>query len=367
MVQRMTLPLALLVLSMGNARGASPALDGLEGRAAVAGNPRTALVLFVDSQDPMNPSISPKDLRTSSANILATVLERDGHQVLTYPEIEPLMRRSGMRSALDLPAEFLRELDSENWIAHLVITQLVIYADRVVLLARGLDIESRELHWADTAESSIAPDFWSDPERAIRNWNELMTGLGKSLGAQWSEEPSGMAGPTLVLLPAEPIGLAEQSAALTTQALLGALLESRRYRIPDPALVRNALTSRGYDPRLLDAAGRAELMDLFAPSVLLAPEVVSFEAGSRTGAAPIGEPESDGAPPPIAASRSPLYLQVLVVAGDTGLVTAAESAYLKPDDPLGLFGLVRRVPLARRFENAARQIVQRLQVRGGSI
>ena len=359
--------LSFLGLSAGMVRGAGPASDGLEDRTAGTESSRTALVVFVDYQDYVDPGVPAGELRISSAKSLAVVLEGSGHQIFTYPEIEPLMRRWGMRSPLDLPSGFLRELRSENSIDHLVVAQLVIHRDRALLLARGLESESGELDWTSAAEAAIDPDFWSDHEHAVQNWNELVTGLGEDLETRWSRDPAETEGPTLVLFPAESIGLAEESAALTTHALLGALLESRQYRIPDPGLVRDVLTSRGHDPSLLDRAGRAELTARFAPSALLVPAVVSFGAGPANGATLIEEFAFDDDRPPVSASRSPLYLQVLAVACDGGQVEAAESAYLEPDDPAGLFGILRRVPLSRRFEAGARQIVQRLQARGGSI
>ena len=70
---------------------------------------------------------------------------------------------------------------------------------------------------------------------------------------------------------------------------------------------------------------------------------------------------------PISSARSPLYFQVLAVDCASGQVRSADAVYLEPDDAVGLFGLTRHVPLAKRFEEAAAEIVEQMQKRGGNL
>lgn len=326
---------------------------------------RTALMVFLDYEQNVVPMASPTELRLAGAGSLAADLEARGQEVLTYPEIEPAMQSWGARSDLDLPAGLLATLVEKDAVDNVMIVRIILYRDRILLLARGLDATTGNLYWADAEEIQLEDEFWTDEETTIARWKGHITSLGKHLDERWTRTGSVDAGTTIVVLPLRPIGLGEQSAALASHALLGVLLSTGTYRIPDPALVQTVLRSQGLDPLALGHAGREGLQARFAPASLVAPELVSFESAPPSGVNLIEEDGNDASP--ASASRKPLYFQVLGVDCGTGQVLGAEAVYLEPDNPVGLFGVSRQIPLARRFEDGAKRIVQNLRARGGSI
>jgi hypothetical protein len=94
---------------------------------------------------------------------------------------------------------------------------------------------------------------------------------------------------------------------------------------------------------------------------------VTFASRGAAGFPQAEQFGDDDVPSPVSASSSSLYLQVLTIDCETGQARAAEAVYLEPDDPVGLFGVLRQIPVARRFEDGARRIVRNLLARGGSI
>ena len=326
---------------------------------------RTALLVFVDYKENVDPVASPATLRIAGAQGVSAWLEHHGLDVLTYPEIEPAMRKGGVRSADDLPSLFLETLGSDHSIDHVLVARLVIYRDRVLLLARGLACGTGLLQWADAAEVRIDAAIWSQ-ETGAAQWTGVVRKLAGKLQARWSPIPSEDTASTVVLLPLRRIGVGELPAELANHALLRALLVSRHHRVLDPALVQTALRDQGHDPHLLDGSGRAEIVSRFAPSLILAPELVAFESTPSAAVRP-GDEFADGEPSPNSTSRLPLYLQLLAIDVDTGQVRSANAVYLEPDDPVGLFGVSRKIPLARRFERGAEQITRSLDAKGGSI
>jgi len=349
-----------LVISLGAGFGEPARADGREPS-------RTALMVFVDYEDRVEPSLPVSDLRLGGASGLGDWLEGQGHEVLTYPEIEPIMRAWQIRSALDLPYNLLPALGAEHSIDYLMIVRLVLYPDRVLLLGRGLARNSGYLCWASTVEISLPSEFWIQEEGTAEAWNNLIATASAQFTAHWPDAASETPGSTLVLLPLRPVGLGSESADIATHSILGSLLETKLWQIPDPAMVRSVLRDGGHDPRRLDEAGRAELSIWFDPVALLVPNLLSFET-LVTRAVPFVV--EDAAPTKVALAaeaKVPLYLQVLLLDCGTGRVRSAMAAYLKPDDPTGLFGFDKTVPLARRFEFGADQIVEKLKRTGGKI
>ncbi|MEZ4651499.1 MAG: hypothetical protein R3E97_22425 [Candidatus Eisenbacteria bacterium] len=358
----------LVMLSAGLLLGASVATNVRcqEPPAVQAAGTPTALMVFIDYEGAVRPDLSPTELRVEAAHALAARISPDGQGVLSYPEIEPSMRVWGVRTAGDLSNDLLHALGAEYGIETVVLSRLVVFSDRLLLLSRGIDRKSGTVAWAEIDETSLSDDFWKPGHLDMERWRSAVAKLDP-IG---NRGPSGSGvdeAPTALVLPLRPFGLSPHSGELASHALLEALLSSNRFRIPDPSLVRNVLRAKGHDPSMLDVDGRNELLTWYEPSALLVPDLLTFET------APISSPTITefGVEPadlsPVSSARSPLYFQVLAVDCATRQVRSADAVYLEPDDSVGLFGLTHHVPLARRFEKAAEEIVEQLQKRGGNL
>jgi len=353
----------------GSGQDTDPGTQAAGAGAAAAPTGRAALLVFLDYEENVRPVAAPGELRLAAAQALASELGRGGTPFITHPQVEPAMRSWGVRSAGDVPHDLLHTLGTELGVGQVVIAQVVLYRQRLLLLARGIDRATGDLRWADVGEASIPARFWEERSDAGM-WSELVTEAATNLNVSDGSAPVPAASdatvPRLAVLPLRFHGLDAQSAAIAEHALLGALLATGHHRVPDPGLVRTVLRSKGFDPLLLGPAGRTELATWFQPAVILAPELLTFElwAAGTAEAEDFGE---EDASTPTASARQPLYFQVVAVDGATGAVRDAQGIYLEPDDPVGLFGFERTKALADRYAEAAGRIVASLEARGSTL
>ena len=354
----------LAATAVATARGEEPSVA--QASTAQGHTTPTALMVFIDYEGAVRPGISPTALRVQAANVLAASLSPDGEGVLTYPEIEPSMRVWGVRTAADLSNDLLHALGSEYGVETVVLSRLVVFSDRLLLLSRGIDRMSGTVAWATIDEAALGEGFWNPEHFDLERWRGAVAKL-EPHGKSTRNGQSAGEGATVLVLPLRPVGLSPHSGELANHALLHALLSSQRFRIPDPSLVRNVLRAKGHDPSMLDMNGRSELLTWYEPSALLVPDLLAFDSEpvSAPNAVDLGIEPVDLSP--ISSARSPLYFQVLAVDCASGQVRSADAVYLEPDDAVGLFGLTRHVPLAKRFEEAAAEIVEQMQKRGGNL
>lgn len=333
-----------------------------------------ALLVFLDYEENVRPSAHPGEIRQAACAALSAELGRSGLTVATHPEVEPALRAWGVRSAGDVPHDLLHTLGAELGVRNVVIAQVVIYRQRLLLLARGLDRPSGELRWADIAEAAIPATFWTEENDAVGSWTEMVARAAADLAVHWGapgatadlDVQDALDATRLAVVPLRSVGLDVRSASIAEHALLAALLAAGPYRIPDPGLVRTVLRTKGFDPLLLGPAGRTELVTWFDPVTVLAPELVGFDFWTA-GAAGTGEFVDEEGPSPQAAARTPLYFQVVATDGANGAVRDAQGVYLDPDETVGVFGFARKTELADRYAKAARQIVTRLEARGSTL
>ena len=345
------------VLAAGSVRTAAAA--GAEEPVPMSG--RTALLVFLSYDGNHRPSASPTDLRLAGSGRFAAALEARGRATVTYPDLDPVLREWRIRSDRSLTPESFRAL--AGWAAadRVLVVNLMIYSDRLVALAREIDAGTGYVTFAEVAEQEV-DDFWADPATTLMSWNKAVDGAVAQVMKTWgTREPAGD-GPALVVLPVDPVGVAEGHADLAMQCLLRSVLEVGRWSIPDPSLVRSTLRAEGFEPGALKADARRLLAADFGAQALLLPHLVSFgQTGRASG--PILDTDDYGARDVSLGpeTRLPLYLSLLVVDCASGRVMSSGGEYLKPEEPLGLFGMVRDIEVSARLKRGTERLVSILR------
>lgn len=319
------------------------------------GDGRTsALVVFVSYDGTAPLALGATGMRLSGSRILARSLQSLGYRVVAYPDVEPVMRRWRVRSDRDVDAGFLGDLVSEFAVDRLTVIRLDVYADRVVVLARAMAAGSGSVVAAEVIEEPCG-DLWKDAEAAPANWNAAVERAGRRLAERWREFVPASA-PTLAVLPVKAVGVAPGHADIAAFCLVRSLLEQGAWSLPDPSLVQTGMLEAGFRPRPLTAEAREDLRSRFSAAAVLAPDLVSFGL-----AAPRNEGVEDrGAGPGVPSqleTRIPVLLTLVLVDTGSGRVLAGDGAYLKPESPEGLFGVVRHIRASGRLEKGTQSLV----------
>lgn len=319
---------------------------------------RHALLLFVSYRGQLAVPVHPTLVRREVSRRLADALTAGNRSVVTYPDVEPLMRSRRVRSESDLGLPFLGELADAFRLDHVTVVRLVTYDDRVLLLGRTLSPRTGRLQWAGVAEAAGGADLWTEPDGALARLETLLDGVAVELTAEAAPVlPEGA--PALIALPLRPVGLGVGEKDLAWQCLLDALLRTETHAVPDPSLVVNAMQQGGFDPVQLDPRARAYLADAFSASGLLVPRMTAFPREGQV-AAPAALVDSDAPRASALQNRVPMLFTLSLVDGATGAVIAGGSRYVTPEEPTGLFGRKTRRQLIRPYRESANELVRML-------
>lgn len=325
---------------------------------------RTALILFVSYRGNLPVVPDPTRVRRTATGIVADALTGPELEVVTYPAIEPAMREWRVRSERDLGFGFLEELETGFEVETVVVGTLIVTPDRIVLLIREFSLQGWDLRRAEILEDRTNTKFWGDPEQAQLDLEVVVGRAVRSFTGTPPREPVSEPGDRIVVLPLRPVGTGRGYASLAMHGLLEALLASGRWTVADPALTAHTLRAQGLDPLALGRTSRTLLAERFGAELLLVPRLTAFpetrqtpaefDADSRVG---IGPSFTEGI-------GTPFHLSFASVDRRTGNVLTVADTYLAPDNPYGTFGRQRHVPLAQRFREGAKDLVERLLPEG---
>jgi len=351
---------------VGPARSDTAAPDVATAPAGGASS-RTALLVFVSYRGNLRVPIHPTDVRLAATGILAADLADRGRTVVTVPELEPLMRRLRLRSEGDLSREALRSLADDFGADELVVARLVADDDRILLLGRALSTSNGWLRWAAVEEEPGGSGLWTDPAAAGDRLAAMVTAAAGRLTASESPRPVAEPAEGIVPLPLETYGLDRNDTDLAQLALLRSLLAAGHWHVPDPALVVDEMQRGGFDPRLLSAAARTRLAEDFESGSLLVSRLNAFPPSgtSSSGVIPADD-DFAGAAAPRVRRESPVLFTLALLDARTGRTLAGPGAYLEPGAAQGIFGIIRAVPSARRYEETADVLVRSLSNGEGS-
>jgi len=336
--------LAMVPARISRAEGSDPAGEG----------PGTALLVFLTYRSARPLALDPIRMRLSGMETIGAALEGRGQRVVPQDDVEPLMREWRVRSGRRLQPEFLDALEGSA--ERLLVVELVVYPDRLIALARGLEPKSGTLIFAEAVEEPCG-DLWGDPLEASIAWKDVIERTARSLVER---EAQGFSAPaeTLIVLPVTPVGAGSGQGDVATHCLLGSILESGRWVVPDPFLVELVLRREGHD--LLDAEARLLLASRYAPRAILEARLVSFGFAMAAGG-PAQEDEEADARRMIAfelGTGDAIYLTLLVIDGESGRIVAGSGEYLEPEDPQGLFGILKEIRVAGRLKNGTDRLVR---------
>jgi hypothetical protein len=326
--------------------------------------PETALLLFVSYRGNLPAYPDPTAVRLATAELLADALTERGRRVVTYPEIEPLMRAWRVRSERDLGFGFLGALVSESPVDRLVIATLNVTEDRIVLLARVSSVQTSELQRVEIVEEMSTPEMWTDPAAARADLREVTGRAIAELARRRPPEPPATPPRPGVVLPLRPVGVGRGYADLATHCVLRALLESGQWSIPDPALTVYAVQEAGFDPLLLEPGSRHALAARFSTDVLLVPRLSSFPSAIRTRARTEDETDRELGLSFASGVGVPFHFSLVAVDCARGGLVSGSDVYLAPEKRYGTFGREREIPIVRRFQHGADQLVRQLAAGG---
>jgi hypothetical protein len=185
---------------------------------------RHALLLFVAYRGNVPVPLHPTHLRRTASRHIADAFAEAGGTFVTYPDVEPLMRKWRVRSERDLGLPFLGELASAFDVDHVTVLKLVTYDDRIVLLGRTLSPRTGLLEWADVAEVVHGDDLWGNEADARAHLDELVPSGARTLLSGAAPVRTGAS--PLLTLPLLPVGLDRGETDLAWQCLLGSLLRA---------------------------------------------------------------------------------------------------------------------------------------------
>lgn len=326
---------------------------------------KSALLVFVSYQGHQPPQLAASEARLSGSRLISAELRENGQSVLTYPELESIMRHWRIRSDRDLSFEFLHAIVAEHSVDRLVVVKLIAYHDRMLLLARQLDPNSGTLLSADVAEEMLSPDSWIDPESTLSDWERAVEQGCTKLSCLLDPPPLKTQAMRLVVMPTASVGVGPGPRDAATYCLLRSVLETGIWTLPDPSLAMNTLRREGHNPILLEPRARQLVATQFGVDALLIPRLVSFNI-QPSGTADRFD-DGDG-PRNISFepdTRIPIYLALRMVDCTSGNVIMGSAAYLEPEDQQGLFGILKEIRFARRLQKGTNRLMRSLAEMGG--
>lgn len=321
---------------------------------------RAALILFVSYRGHLPVFPDPTGVRRAASRLVADALAGPDLEVVTYPEIESTMRKWRVRSERDLGSGVLGALAAELDLESVVIGTLIVAPARVVLLIRQSSLETWDLRQVDVLEERTNPDLWDDPEAALRDLGFVVgRAVGNVLRSPDATPPS-LSRQRLVMLPLRPIETDRSHASLVMHGVLGALLDTGRWAVSDPAVTEHALREAGLDPLSLGPRARAELAEGFNAETLLVVRLVAFQKSARTRQEFAEDERASFGPTLSGGVGVPFLVSVVGIDSRTGGIVTSADAYLAPDIPYGTFGRRREIPVVERFLDGAEALVSQL-------
>lgn len=330
-----------------------------DGAAAVE---RTAILFFVSSPGEFALSIDATEVRrTASARVEMALLEAGG-PILGALEIEPIMRQHRVRSEGDLRPAFFETLVTDYDVSRLAVFRAILSENRALFLARAIDPHSGLLTWTGAADIVVDAVNWRSEATSRAELDRVAIAAADEIASQWDDRSSVKTRRNVVLLPLRTEGLGRAAAEVASHCLLHSLLENAGWSIPEAAVVMRALQLAQLDPTLLDANSRAELSRRFAVDAVLVPRMLSFPAGGVRATPSFGASDEGSAAIETIVS-TPVYLSLSLVDCESGEVVAGHAAYLKPQDPVGMFGIPKETHLLNHIQNGADGVVRALIAR----
>ncbi len=320
---------------------------------------RTGLLVFPSYRSRADIPVDPRQARLAACREMSDVLSAEGHDVVGYPEIEPHMQRRRIRSERDLSREFLAELANDFGIGRVVVARVVIYEDRILLLARGIDPASGTLEWADMVEEKGTPSLRDEAAAEKGTFGGMVSRATRKLRTRGEGENETVIVGSVVLMPLRTFGFGRELADLVLQSLLISLLRDGRWRVPDPAIVVSALQGSGFDPLHLSRLSRREMARDFGTDALLIPRMVAYGGRRTTRSAPPGSPQL-GRQTILTEGRNPVYLAAVLVDCESGELVSGRDLLLEPPDREGWFGVVREEWVVDRFRTGSENLVSSL-------
>jgi len=334
---------ALLTAPLTTPTGGA-AVVAADSRDTPAPGGRAAVALFFSSAAGIAGSIPLTALRQEGTRLFAALCAREGLEPVATAAWEPLQQRLRLRSPLGFDRRLLDAAAAELGATQVVIAQVSLHPGRLVATLRGIDTGDGNVLWAGVAEAKIG----RDPDAAA--WLAALQRAGDELSAR-RVPASGPAGEPLLLLPARVVDLDPLAGEVVTICLLQRLLQSGRWRLPDPALVLGVLHARGRGAAALDSAGCRALRAAFGIAPVAVTEIIGWDPESAAGSA---SPAESG--PALRPALPPFALTWRLV--DTRQVRLLERAevYAEAAAGTGWFGALRSVSSLERY----RQAVERL-------
>lgn len=311
--------------------------------AADAAPPVAVIVHLQGAPSPLLPA-GARELRQAVLDGVSALLNAQGLLVADRAHTEALVRRHVVRTSRVLAPAFLADARTEAGAEVLLVVGIEVDGGRLSADARAIATADGGLLGIGVAQAVADAADWRPA---------LLTALKAALPPLAAETPA----PTLVVLPARPMGAAPRAAGAATAFVLRAALADGRWRPVDPALVAGAVVGLGQDLERLDARGREALREAFGVTWAVVPEIASFGAAARAaGPAPLLEPGSPGE-----ADLSEFELSVRLLDLRTGLIRGTAAIRL-PGGPVdGWFGRVEHPSDLERIRAAADQVWSRFQ------
>jgi hypothetical protein len=308
---------------------------------------RVATVVFLSYQSSGHPRFDPAALQAGCWDGLTARLHALGESEVSRQEMEPIVRRFGVRTNLAVSEDFLGALAAESGAGELLVFDLIVYADRILLCGRGVRTDTGRLDWADLEELPLGA------EAAAAGT------AGDRLLLRWLERPlREESGPELFLLPVRTEGLEAATGRLIMGCLLRCLMGSPG-PIEDPGVTFSRLRQAGSDPGLLDGRARPALTAA-GPCLVLVSDIVAYDTRAASPTQEFQEEEPAGPETALPAAA----LSVRLIDGESGDVRLAATEYLGMPPTHGLFGVARSVSLIERVQPAADRLVNAIRKKG---
>ncbi len=354
---RLTVVLAIVIWIAGLAP------SGVEADPREAGDgSRVAVVLFLSYQIPGAPPFDVGALHAGCWDQMAATVHGLGHSEVPRTEVEPLMHRWGVRTALLASEGFMKEVAAGCNAGELLVCDLIIYADRLVLCARSVSTDTGRVVWADLEDVRLPPEVDAAQGPALQRWFDATGPAGQRLLGRWNSREAREDLPlNLFLLPIRTEGLEAAVGRLVTCCLLRSLLESPKRGIEDPGVTFSRLREAGVDPQLPDRRTRPILGGLGVPCVVLVSDLVVYGFSDGMAQTPLLDEET------AASSMTPFpasALSVRLIDADSGIVIFSATEYLGIPPTRGLFGVVRDVPMVQRVQPVTDRLVHAAMQKG---
>lgn len=350
---RVTLIAALLVLG---------AFSGLSAQADPPGSgppARVATVLFLSYQSTGRPPFDPAALQAWCWDRLTARVHALGEREVTRQQMDPIVRKFGVRTNLGVGGDFLQALSAEGGAGTLLVFDLLVYADRILLCGRGVRTDTGRIEWADLEEQPLHVEAAETQPPELSHWSLPAEIAGDRLLRRWSERPTREeAGIDLFLLPVRTEGLEEATGRMIMGCLLRRLTDSP-WRMEEPGVTFSRLRRAGCNPSLLDGRARAVLTTEGA-SLVLVSDIVAYDTPAASPTTEFREeaPVESATPLPAAA------LSIRLIDPQSGNLRFAATEYLGVPPTHGLFGTARSVSLVERVQPAADRLVDAARKKG---